>query len=90
MIHMKRSSDAAKPKCLLCDIELGFFRRIAHSRFCSAQHEETYWLQLQDLAIERLRNATTESALPVQVDRAGIKKHLDIEQRAPLPISVAA
>ncbi len=53
----------AKPgKCLVCQAEVGFFRRLAHRRFCCDEHEAQYLAELKDVAVGRLRSAGSRLA----------------------------
>ena len=48
----------AKPgKCLVCQRDLGFFRRLANHRFCTDEHEQQYMVELREVALGRLRSA---------------------------------
>jgi len=54
---------ASKPgTCLVCQCELGFFRRLTKNRFCTDQHEEQYMAELKEVALGRLRNAGSSLA----------------------------
>jgi hypothetical protein len=55
--------ETPKRSCLACGHEVGIFRRLARQRFCSDEHEQMYFTQLQELAIERLK-----SSLDVSLD----------------------
>lgn len=53
----------AKPgKCLVCQAGVGFFRRLAHQRFCCDEHQEQYMAELKDVAVGRLRSAGSRLA----------------------------
>ncbi len=53
-----KSKKAAKPgKCLVCQCDVGFFRRLTHNRFCTDAHEEQYLAELKEVAVGRLRTA---------------------------------
>jgi hypothetical protein len=43
--------------CLVCQRELGFFRKLAKRRFCTDEHEEQYMTELKEVALGRLRSA---------------------------------
>jgi hypothetical protein len=43
--------------CLVCQRELGFFRKLTKHRFCTDEHEEQYMAELKEVALGRLRNA---------------------------------
>jgi hypothetical protein len=48
----------AKPgACLVCQRELGFFRKLTKHRFCTDEHEHQYMAELKEVALGRLRNA---------------------------------
>jgi hypothetical protein len=48
----------AKPgTCLVCQSELGFFRKLAKHRFCTDEHEQQYMAELKEVALGRLQNA---------------------------------
>jgi len=48
----------AKPgKCLVCQRELGFFRKLAKRRFCTDEHEQQYLAELKEVALGRLQSA---------------------------------
>jgi hypothetical protein len=44
-------------KCMACHNDIGLVRRLTHHRFCSEQHEQMYLVELQKLAVARLRSA---------------------------------
>jgi len=46
--------------------KIGIFRRLAHHRFCSDEHESTYLAELERIAIERLHNASSAASLVCQ------------------------
>jgi hypothetical protein len=47
----------AKPgKCLVCQRDLGFFRRLTNQRFCTDEHEEQYMAELKEVGLGRLRS----------------------------------
>jgi len=48
---------ATPGKCLVCQHDLGFFRRLTKNRFCTDQHEEQYMAELKEVALGRLRSA---------------------------------
>ena len=43
--------------CLVCQRELGFFRKLAKHRFCTDEHEQQYMAELKEVALGRLQNA---------------------------------
>jgi hypothetical protein len=48
----------AKPgACLVCQRELGFFRKLAKHRFCTDEHEQQYMAELKEVALGRLQSA---------------------------------
>jgi hypothetical protein len=44
-------------KCLVCQCDLGFLRRLTKSRFCTDEHEQQYMAELKEVALGRLRTA---------------------------------
>ena len=54
---MKTPKSSKRGRCLVCDRKVGFFRQLKGSRFCSAEHEQQYIVQLKELGIERLHKA---------------------------------
>jgi hypothetical protein len=61
-----RERDRSTPKapkhaCLSCGNKIGMFRRLAEQRFCSHEHEQIYLIELQQLAIERLKSSLGDS-----------------------------
>src|SRR6266849_10814993 len=48
----------AKPgTCLVCQCDLGFFRKLTKHRFCIDQHEQQYMAELKEVALGRLQSA---------------------------------
>src|SRR5438309_1655453 len=43
--------------CRHCDGRVPFFRALLHTEFCTTAHEREYRKQIEDLGIERLREA---------------------------------
>jgi hypothetical protein len=43
--------------CLVCQCNLGFFRRLTKNRFCTDEHEQQYMAELKEVALGRLRSA---------------------------------
>ena len=41
-------------RCLYCDGKLPLYRKITHGQFCSTAHRKAYWLEQEQLAVERL------------------------------------
>lgn len=41
-------------RCLYCDGRLPLYRKITHGQFCSTAHRKAYWLEQEQLAVERL------------------------------------
>jgi len=56
-------------KCLVCECDLGFFRRLSKNRFCTDEHERQYLAELKEVALGRLRSAG--SRIPSQ-DKARV------------------
>ena len=53
----------AKPgTCLVCQSDLGLFRRLTKNRFCTDEHEQQYMAELKEVALGRLRNAGSRLA----------------------------
>ena len=49
--------------CLVCENEIGMFRKLAHDRFCCDEHERLYLAELAELAIQRLHNASLAASI---------------------------
>jgi hypothetical protein len=68
---VKTEKGSKAGQCLVCQRDVGFFRKLANNRFCSAEHEEKYMAELKDLALGRLEtartriNATRSDSVPV-------------------------
>jgi hypothetical protein len=43
--------------CLVCQRDLGFFRKLTKHRFCSDEHEQQYMAELKEVALGRLQSA---------------------------------
>src|SRR3569832_1573227 len=41
-------------RCLFCDGKLPLLRKLAQGQFCSKQHQEAYWKELDQLAVQAL------------------------------------
>ena len=51
------SACSGKGGCLTCQKKIGIFRRFRGHTFCSEDHERAYTAQLEELAVQRLREA---------------------------------
>lgn len=56
-MSVKIEKNAKPGKCLVCQREVGFFRRLTHNRFCTVEHEQQYMAELKEVALGRLRSA---------------------------------
>ena len=48
-------------ECMTCHKKISLFRRLSQQRFCSKSHEETFWAELQKLAVMRLHETDSTS-----------------------------
>ena len=55
VVEIEKTAKAGK--CLVCQCDLGFFRRLTKNRFCNDQHEEQYMDELKEVALGRLQSA---------------------------------
>lgn len=55
VVKIAKSSKAGN--CLICQRDVGFFRRLAKNRFCTDKHEQQYLADLSKVALGRLRSA---------------------------------
>lgn len=58
-------------RCLFCDGKLPLFRKLAQGQFCSKQHQEAYWKEQDQLAVEVLHRThdalqAYKSAVPIE------------------------
>jgi len=90
LAHLAGNALAGKHKrqaCLGCQKEIGLFRRLAHHRFCCDEHEHLYFAEMDELGIERLRNARPAASngnLTVEIARLA-KHHVNAGRREVLP-----
>ena len=85
----RRSGTSQYHACLACRTEIGMFRRLKRVRFCCDDHERTYLTELEELAIQRLRNAHID--VPARCSNAEIIDLSDdhsnlIEHQAATPV----
>ena len=55
VVEVEKTANPAA--CLLCQRDLGFFRRMSKNRFCTEEHEQQYMAELKEIALGRLRSA---------------------------------
>jgi hypothetical protein len=58
-----RFGTSPHPACAKCGNEIGMFRRLARHHFCCDEHERTYWIEMDKIAILRLHNARLAAPL---------------------------
>ena len=78
-------------ECLACHKKIGMFRRLAHQRFCCQEHEETFWAELQKLAVIRLHDAAGNPSL--DLDETAVTSELipsSQEQELLTPVAVGS
>lgn len=54
-------------RCLVCQKEVGFFRKLTKNRFCTDEHEQQYMDQLKYEALGRLQSAGARLTRPDKV-----------------------
>lgn len=57
MLLQRRATAQGTPTCLTCSQRIGSIRRLSNQRFCSHQHQEQWFDELDGLAVERLQSA---------------------------------
>lgn len=62
VVEINKSSTPGK--CLVCQSDLGFFRRLNKNRFCTDEHEQQYMAELKEVALGRLRSAGSRLTRP--------------------------
>jgi hypothetical protein len=62
-----KSERPPSQRCLSCQKDIGWYRRLSNHRFCCEKHESEWLEELEELAIRRLqmaRNAVPEFNMP--------------------------
>ena len=61
-MRVKTEKPAKPGKCLVCQKDLGFFRKLTKNRFCTDEHEQQYMEELKSVALGRLQSAGSRLA----------------------------
>ena len=56
-MRVKIRTSSKRGRCLVCNADLGFLRKLAKRRFCCDEHEQKYLTDLGDIAVMRLHSA---------------------------------